>query len=121
MVIRHPFYLGKYPVTVAQFRRFVVATGYRTDAEKQWGGRICQFESQQAVWRADLSWKNPGFPPSDRDSVVAVSRDDAQRFVDWLKQAEPTQRYRLPTEAEREYAHPGRHKNDICLRQQPWF
>ena len=34
VTITKPFYLGRYEVTVAQFRRFVEETGYATDAEQ---------------------------------------------------------------------------------------
>jgi len=102
--IRRPFLLGKYAVTVGQFGKFVSATGYRTDAERSGGGRIWNFAQERAEWKTDLSWTNPGFPQSDRDPVVAVSWNDARRFVEWLNEVEATRRYRLPTEAEREYA-----------------
>ena len=41
---------------------------------------------------------------SDRAPVVYVSRRDAQDFIGWLNKKEGTRTYRLPTEAEWEYA-----------------
>ena len=102
--IQRPFLLGKYAVTVGQFRIFVAATGYLTDAERNGGGRIWDFAREEPAWKADLSWKNPGFPQSERDPVIVVSWNDARSFVEWLNQTEGTRRCRLPTEAEREYA-----------------
>ena len=45
------------------------------------------------------SWRNPGFPQTDRHPVTCVSWDDAQAYVSWLSRT-TDMRYRLPTEAE---------------------
>jgi formylglycine-generating enzyme required for sulfatase activity len=44
VTISRAFHMGKHEVTVGQFRRFVEATGYKTDAEKGTGfqGGDCQ-------------------------------------------------------------------------------
>jgi formylglycine-generating enzyme required for sulfatase activity len=59
--------------------------------------------------RADGSWQNPGFEQTDRDPVTCVSWEDARAYIAWLNgkasgaksEAGP---YRLPSEAEWEYA-----------------
>jgi formylglycine-generating enzyme required for sulfatase activity len=87
VVITKAFYMGKFEVTVGEFRAFVQATGYLTDPEK----------------RGQQHWKNPGWAAADHDPVVNVSWNDAVAFCLWLSKKEG-KKYRLPTEAEWEYA-----------------
>ncbi len=81
------FALSKFEVTRRQFAAFVAATGYHPA-----GG--CEYEP--GSWR-DQSWQRDDHP------VVCVNWDDAQAYVQWLRE-ETGYRYRLPTEAEWEYA-----------------
>lgn len=59
VTISRPFYLGRCEVTVAEFRRFVAATGYVTEVEKAGGGNA---HDEKAVWKhtPGTSWKSPG-------------------------------------------------------------
>jgi formylglycine-generating enzyme required for sulfatase activity len=106
------FDIGRTEVTVRQFRAFTTATGYRTDAEKEgWAWTCCSTRPPESGWRSrgywerreGASWRNPGFSQSDDDPVVAISWHDAAEFCKWLS-AETGQNYRLPSEAEWEYA-----------------
>src|SRR5262249_38647142 len=103
--IGRSFYLGAHEVTVAQFRAFVTETGFKTAAETDGKGAsgydpaLRGFEYNSTKY----SWRNPGYPQDDRHPVVNVNWHDAQEFCDWLSRREG-RTYRLPTEAEWEYA-----------------
>mgnify|MGYP001009337106 CR=1 FL=1 len=108
--IEKAFALGQTEVTVGEFRRFVDATRYRTEAEaeaeRDVGVKGCYTWSAtdgQWNWRAGLSWRQPGYEQKDNYPVVCVSWNDANRYAEWLTQ-QTGQAYRLPTEAEWEYA-----------------
>lgn len=106
VTIGKPFYMGKHEVTVEQFRRFVEATGYVTDAEKGTGFQGAfgwNRDTKEFKMNANYSWRNTGFAQSDAHPVVNVSWNDAMAFCRWLSGKEGKM-CRLPTEAEWEYA-----------------
>lgn len=100
VTLTRAFYLGKYEVTVGQFRKFVEATGYVTDIEKKGGGNA---HDARANWthHPGTHWKNPGyaapFELTDRHPVLHVSHTDALAFCKWAACT-------LPTEAQWEWA-----------------
>jgi formylglycine-generating enzyme required for sulfatase activity len=107
-IIRRPFYLGETEVTNAQFRRFVEAAGYLTDADRgvplegHTKGSFAAVPAGDRDWSDDANWRVP-FPylgnpnPVDEHPVVHVSWNDAAEFCEHFGM-------RLPTEAEWEYA-----------------
>ena len=103
--ITRAFWLGKFEVTVEQFRRFTAETGYQTEAERDGsGGWGCNLSTGRCTGRqVQYTWHNPGYPVLDAQPVVNVSYNDALAFCQWLSEKEG-KRYRLPSEAEWEYA-----------------
>jgi formylglycine-generating enzyme len=101
--IQHPIYLSKYEVTRGQFGQFVEATKYQTEAEKSGQGSYGLDESSNWVKKPEWTWRNAGFPQTDDHPVVNINWNDAVAFAKWLASVEHKE-YRLPTEAEWEYA-----------------
>ena len=71
-------------------------------------------DTGQAGLKADYSWQKAGFEQTDEHPVVNVSWNDAVAFCDWLSRKEG-KTYRLPTEAEWEYACPSRYNHALLL------
>lgn len=96
------FYLAKFETTRRQFGAFVQATGYQTELERSKRG-VRHLEGGKWSSTPGTSWRNPGFVQTDDDPVVGVTFFDAVAFCLWLSEKEK-QSYRLPMEAEWEYA-----------------
>jgi formylglycine-generating enzyme required for sulfatase activity len=103
--ITKPFYLGTCHVTRGQFRQFVADTEYKTDAEKgeRPGADGWDPDKKAFGFNEKYSWRNVGFKQTDEHPVVNASWNDAVAFCKWLSRKEG-KTYRLPTEAEWEYA-----------------
>jgi formylglycine-generating enzyme len=103
------FKLAKNEVTVEEFSKFIEATHFLTDAEKNTYEPGCwsyEKKTDQAWgWRSGASWKHPiqGAYPLKNFPVVCVSYNDVMAYIEWLN-AETGHEYRLPSEEEWEYA-----------------
>jgi formylglycine-generating enzyme required for sulfatase activity len=115
------FYIASKELSVGEFRRFVEDTGHVTTAEAD-GGALDYDEAEPGwAFRAGINWRNPGFRQSDEYPAVCVSWFDAVQYCNWLSVKEglkpaytitgqtvnwdrSADGYRLPTEAEWEYA-----------------
>ncbi len=111
--ITRPFYLGRHEVTVGQFRRFLAESGHVPESVADGTGgygwnpaydpdksaRGDAFEGRDPKY----SWRDSGFPQGEGHPVVNVTWNDAVALARWLSRKEG-RRYRLPTEAEWEYA-----------------
>jgi hypothetical protein len=115
------FYLGAAEVTAGEFEDFIRDTGYKTSAEKAEKGMIYNQRTGEIEYRAGVYWANPGFTQEKTHPVVLVSWYDAVEYCNWrsrreglrpaynisgfsVKPGKNANGYRLPTEAEWEYA-----------------
>ena len=108
--ITKPFYLGTCHVTCGQFRQFVEDSGYKTDAEigphrgvSEFGPAASRPGKTVNSVNKNRSCRKASFEQTDEHPVINVSWNDAVAFCAWLSKKEG-KTYRLPTEAEWEYA-----------------
>lgn len=111
--ISRDFWLGQHEVTVGQFRAFVEQSGYVPESVRDGSGGY-GFDARHDADRSPahdafagrdprFSWLNTGFAQTEAHPVVNVTWNDAMALARWLSDREG-RRYRLPSEAEWEYA-----------------
>lgn len=97
------FQLAKYPVTVAEYRKFIEETNYKPASncsdylDQNW------FSDEE---ESDANWEKHRFSYSDYQPVTCITFKDVNAYVTWLNKKTGIQ-YRLPTEEEWEYAAKG--------------
>ncbi len=102
-LITRPFYVGAHEVTVAQFRKFVAETNYKTRAEASGEGGIVVAVGREGEQKPEYTWRHKDVSQGADYPIGQVCWDDAVRFCEWLSRKEK-KAYRLPTEAEWEWA-----------------
>jgi formylglycine-generating enzyme required for sulfatase activity len=121
VVLSRPWQMGRTEVTIGQYRRFVEATNYVTEAERFGGGNSSKSDESDPRKRA-ARWHSPGYQVTEESPVSQITWNDMVEFCNWMSKEdrrEPVYRlndrdmwtsnlsadgYRLPTEAEWEYA-----------------
>ena len=99
------FALGRDDVSVGEFRVFIDDSGYTTDAEKAGASSVYDEDSGRIIDRRGITWRDDylGHAAADDLPVIHVSWNDAIAYTQWLS-ARTGKHYRLPSEAEFEYA-----------------
>lgn len=99
------FAIARTEVTVREFRRFVLASGHRPRAIRRGHSLIYDDRGGNFVRSSGVDWRHDylGRVAADDMPVLHVSAKDAEAYAQWLSERSG-QRYRLPSEAEFEYA-----------------
>lgn len=107
------FYIGKYEVTNAEFVKFLNAKGNQTEGGVEWinlsgyyGNEKCRISRSDSAFAVEKGYEN--YP------VIYVSWYGANAYCAWMSE-QSGKKYRLPAEAEWEYAARGGEKSKAYL------
>jgi formylglycine-generating enzyme required for sulfatase activity len=102
--ITKPFYLGQYPVTLGEFLAFYHDANYKLEMERDGKEDFGKLDNGELGKSTNFRpWAPGGWKPEMDHPVVWVTWNDAAAFCEWLSKKEG-KTYRLPTEAQWEYA-----------------
>lgn len=94
VTINYPLAIGQTEITVDDFSRFVMETGYQQSG--------CWIYRDDWIKLDNADWTDPGFLQDKAHPVSCVSWEDAQAYVRWLSKS-THKNYRLPSASEWEY------------------
>ncbi len=99
------FAMSQTEITVGEFRRFVRSSGYRPRAVRRGHSLVYDPRAGNFVRRSGVDWRHDyvGRPAADTMPVLHITAKDAEAYARWLSERSG-ERYRLPSEAEFEYA-----------------
>lgn len=102
--IGYGFAVSKYEITVADFARFIDASGYQTTAEKNNRAVIYDERTGRFKDKFNINWRHDylGKLADGNLPVIHVSWEDASTYANWLN-ATTGGAYRLLSESEFEY------------------
>ncbi len=103
VTITKGFYIQNTEVTIGQWKKFIEKTRFKTQAERDGFAWVKSHKVYNLLKKKGYYWNNPGYKITDNYPVTMITWEDVQEFIKWLNSIEKF-KYRLPTEAEWEYA-----------------
>ncbi len=99
------FAMSSTEITIGEFRRFVNSSGYRPRAVRRGHSLVYDPRGGNFIRRSGVDWRHDymGRAAADAMPVLHITAKDAEAYARWLSELSG-ERYRLPSEAEFEYA-----------------
>ncbi len=97
VTIGKSFAMGRYELTIGEFRAFATATGFKATPG------CFGFKNKSWALFPEATWDAPGHPVTDRHPAMCLNSSEYGQYLAWLS-GKTGATYRLPTEAEWEHA-----------------